>query len=112
MYLTREAFESTVGFIGSLPPGGGVTFDYAVERSELGIFEKLALDHLGRKVAAMGEPFQLFFRPAELHDTMHRLGFRDLEDLGKDGLNSRYLHDRGDKLRLRGGIGRLIRARN
>jgi O-methyltransferase involved in polyketide biosynthesis len=112
MYLTRDAFESTAGFIGALPPGGGVVFDYAVERSELGVFEKLALDHLARKVAAMGEPFQLFFRPAELAETMRSLGFGEIEDVGKDELNARYLGERTDRLRLRGGIGRLMRARN
>jgi methyltransferase (TIGR00027 family) len=111
MYLTPEAFESTIGFIGALPAGSGVTFDYAVERSELGVFEKVALDHLGRKVAAMGEPFQLFFRPPELAATMGRLGFADLEDVGTDELNARYLGERADALRLRGGIGRMMRAR-
>ena len=111
MYLTREAFESTVGFIGALPAGSGVTFDYSVARSELGVFEKLALDHLERKVASLGEPFQLFFRRAELRATMRRLGFGDLEDVGSDDLNARYLSDRADGLRLRGGIGRLLRAR-
>ena len=111
MYLTREAFEATVGFIGALPPGSGVTFDYAVERSELGIFEKLALDHLAKKVAGMGEPLQLFFRPPELAATMRRLGFAELEDVGRDELNARYLGRRADSLTLRGGIGRLMRAR-
>lgn len=111
MYLTREAFESTVGYIGALPAGSGVTFDYAVERSELALFEKLALEHLERKVASMGEPFQLFFRSAELAATMRRLGFSDLEDLGSDELNAKYLSARADGLRLRGGIGRLLRAR-
>jgi methyltransferase (TIGR00027 family) len=111
MYLTREAFESTVAFMGALPSGGGVTFDYAVDRAELGLFEKLALDHLERKVAAMGEPFQLFFRTAELKATMARLGFGEIEDLGSDDLNARYLAGRADSLKLRGGIGRLVRAR-
>jgi len=111
MYLTREAFESTVSFIGALPAGSGVTFDYAIERSELSLFEKLALDHLGRKVAAVGEPFQLFFRPAELAATMHRSGFHEIEDVGSDDLNARYLASRTDGLKLRGGIGRLMRAR-
>jgi methyltransferase (TIGR00027 family) len=111
MYLTREAFESTVSFIGALPAGSGVTFDYATDRSELGLFEKLALDRLERKVAALGEPFQLFFRAAELNAGMTRLGFTDIEDLGSDELNARYLAGRADGLKLRGGIGRLMRAR-
>lgn len=112
MYLTREAFDATAGFIGALPAGGGVTFDYAVERSELGVFERVALDHLARKVAVMGEPFQLFFRPVELASLVRGLGFGDIEDVGKDELNARYLGNRQDGLRLRGGIGRLTRARN
>ena len=112
MYLTREAFESSIAFMGSLPAGGGVTFDYAVHREELGVFEKLALDHLAKKVASVGEPFQLFFRSAELASTVRRLGFAELEDVGRDELNARYLRDRADGLRLRGGIGRLMRARN
>lgn len=112
MYLTREAFESTAGFIGSLPAGSAVTFDYALERSELGLFERLALDHLSRKVASVGEPFQLFFRGEELARAMRRLGFGEIEDLGRDELNARYLRSRADGLCLRGGIGRLMRARN
>jgi methyltransferase (TIGR00027 family) len=108
MYLTREAFESTVSFIGALPARSGVAFDYAMERSELSLFEKLALDHLGRKVAAVGEPFQLFFRPAELAATVRRFGFHGIEDVGSDDLNVRYLAGRADGLKLRGGIGRLI----
>ncbi len=111
MYLTREAFESTVSFLGALPAGSGVTFDYAMERSELSLFEKLALDHLGRKVAAVGEPFQLFFRPVELAATMRRFGFHEIEDVGSGDLNARYLAGRADGLKLRGGIGRLMRAR-
>jgi methyltransferase (TIGR00027 family) len=112
MYLTPEAFESTVRFIGGLPRGSGVTFDYAVERSELGLMERMALDRLGKKVAAIGEPFQLFFTREQLAATMRQCGFQDLEDMGREELNARYLRDRADGLRVRGGIGRLLRARN
>jgi methyltransferase (TIGR00027 family) len=112
MYLTSEAFESSVGFIGALPSGGGVTFDYALDRSELGIIERLALDRLGRKVASVGEPFQLFFKSAGLAATMRRMGFLEIEDMGPDELNQRYFRGRADGLRVRGGIGRMFRARN
>ena len=110
MYLTREAFDVNVRLIASLPAGGGVTFDYAVDRSELGLFEKMALDHLSKRVASLGEPFQLFFRRAELAAFMHSIGFNDTEDLGAEELNSRYLSNREDRLKLRGGVGRLFRA--
>jgi methyltransferase (TIGR00027 family) len=111
MYLTRETFESTAAFIGAMPAGSRVTFDYAVDRAELGTFERVALDHLRRKVAAMGEPMQLYFRPSELAETMKRLGFGEMEDVGRDELSARYLSGRADGLRLRGGIGRIMRAR-
>jgi len=112
MYLTTEAFESTMRFIGSLPPGGGVTFDYAVERSELNFLERMAIDRLSKKVAALGEPFQLFFRPHELASVMRNFGFREIEDMGRDELNARYFGHRDDGLRVRGAAGRLMRARN
>jgi methyltransferase (TIGR00027 family) len=111
MYLTLEAFEATMRFIGALPTGGGVTFDYAVERSELNFIERLAIDHLSKKVAALGEPFQLFFRPGELGNLLRQFGFREIEDMGRDELNARYFGNRADGLRVRGGAGRLMRAR-
>src|SRR5262249_47346665 len=40
MYLTHEAFASTLRFIGSLPTGSGITLDYAVHPSSLGFFER------------------------------------------------------------------------
>jgi O-methyltransferase involved in polyketide biosynthesis len=110
-YLTPEAFESSVGFIGSLPSGTAVTFDYAVHRSELNSFEKLALDRLSKKVESVGEPFQLFFEREQLAALLRRLGFDDLEDVGSDELNTRYLTARSDRLRLRGGVGRIMKAR-
>jgi hypothetical protein len=42
---------------------------------------------------------------------MHRSGFHEIEDVGSDDLNARYLASRTDGLKLRGGIGRLMRAR-
>ncbi len=58
----------------------------------------------------MGEPFQLFFRPVELAATMRQFGFHEIEDLSSDDLNTRYpAGRRADRLKLRGGIGRLMR---
>ncbi|HXE63648.1 MAG TPA: SAM-dependent methyltransferase [Bryobacteraceae bacterium] len=112
MYLTLEAFESTMRLIASLPPGSGVAFDYAVDRSELSFIERMAIDRLAKKVAALGEPFQLFFRPRDLARHLGEWGFRDIEDMGREELNVRYFGNRGDGLRVRGAAGRLMRARN
>ncbi|MGC4054099.1 MAG: class I SAM-dependent methyltransferase [Paludibaculum sp.] len=109
-YLTDEAFSSTLEFIASMPAGSGIAFDYAVARSSLNLMERLALDALASRVAAAGEPFRLFFEPPALARRLRLLGFERIEDLGRDELNARYFQNRGDDLRLRGGLGRIAGA--
>jgi methyltransferase (TIGR00027 family) len=110
-YLTEGAFLATMSFIAGLPPASGVVFDYAVERHALGPLEQLALDALASRVAAAGEPFQLFFDPAVLAAQLRQLGFRHLEDLDAAEINSRYFRNRADGLSIRGRAGRLLSAR-
>jgi methyltransferase (TIGR00027 family) len=110
MYLSEDAVMSTFGFIASTPPGGGVAFDYAVPRSSLGLFGRIALDAVARRVARAGEPFRTFFAPAALGQRLEGMGFSSIEDLGSDEINARYFKDRPDRLRVMGRIGRLISA--
>ena len=109
-YLTRVAMNSTVEFISAIPKGSGVVFDYALPRASFSWLGRFAFDAMARRVARVGEPFQLFFDPAELVNELRRLGFSKVEDLGADELNERYFKDRADKLRLGGGMGRLMSA--
>jgi len=109
-YLTRGAFEGTARFIAAMPPGSGVAFDFAVERSALGFMERMALDELSRRVASAGEPFQLFFDPRALAEDMKKMGFSQVELLGRDEINTRYFANRPDKLHVRGGLGQLLSA--
>jgi methyltransferase (TIGR00027 family) len=109
-YLTHEAFVATLDFVLSMPPRSGLIFDYAVARSSLNSIEQLALDVLARRVAAAGEPFQLFFEPRELARDLGRMGFQAIEDLGPEEINSRYFKDRLDGLRV-SGLGHLVSAR-
>ena len=110
-YLTEGAFLATMSFIAGLPPASGVVFDYAVPRHALSPREQLALDALASRVAAAGEPFQLFFEPAALAAQVRRLGFRHLVDLDAAEINSRYFRDRADGLAIRGRAGRLLCVR-
>jgi hypothetical protein len=64
---------ATLGYIAKMPSGSGVAFDFAVDPKLLSWPERVALYALSRRVAAAGEPFQLFLRPAELGGTQ---GFR------------------------------------
>ncbi len=109
-YLTDEAFTSTLEFVASLPHGSGIVFDYAVARSSLNLMEKLVLDALSKRVAAAGEPFQLFFEPETLARRLRLLGLGRSEDLGRDELNERYFLNRVDGFRVRGGLGRIAGA--
>jgi methyltransferase (TIGR00027 family) len=110
MYLSEDAVMSTFGFISTTPPQGGVAFDYAVPRSSLGLFGRIALDAVSRRVAAAGEPFRTFFVALALAERLRGMGFTSVEDLGADEINARYFGDRPDKLRIRGRIGRLMSA--
>jgi methyltransferase (TIGR00027 family) len=110
MYLTDEAIASTLGFVVSLPPGGGIVFDYVVPRESLGIIERMALDAIAKRVEAAGEPFVTFFEPKALDARLKQIGFRSVEDLGADEINARYFRNRSDGLRVLGNLGRLLSA--
>jgi methyltransferase (TIGR00027 family) len=109
-YLTRSAAMETFRFVGSLPKGSGVVFDYALPPEALNLVQRLALKALSDRVAAAGEPFQTFFEPAALMTELRPMGFSAFEDLETETINARYFSGRSDGLRVRGGIGRLMKA--
>jgi methyltransferase (TIGR00027 family) len=109
-YLTDRAFVETASFIASMPIGSGVVFDYAVPRTSLKFLERLVFDRISARVAGAGEPFQLFFEPAELEARLRGMGFSKIEDLGVKEINARYFAGRTDRLRVRGALGRVISA--
>ncbi len=107
-YLTPEAFRETVNFIGALAAGSGVVLDYGQPRSVLPFLEQLAHDSLASRVQLAGEPFQLFFTPAEIAAQLSQ--FHSIEDIGTEEINARYFHGRADQLAVRGKAGRLLSA--
>ncbi len=107
-YLTLEAFRATLSFIAAQRPGSVPTLDYGQPRAVLPLLERLALDSLASRVEKAGEPFQLFFTPAEIAAELS--AFHSLEDLGAAEINARYFAQRGDQLAMRGTAGRLLSA--
>ena len=107
-YLTLEAFRATLSFIAAQRPGSGLTLDYGQPRAVLPFLERLAHDSLASRVEKAGEPFQLFFTPAEIAEELS--DFHSLEDLGAAEINARYFGQRGDQLAMRGTAGRLLSA--
>jgi methyltransferase (TIGR00027 family) len=109
-YLTRSAAMETFRFVGSLPKGSGVVFDYALPPEALNLVQRRALKALSDRVAAAGEPFQTFFEPTVLMTELRPMGFSAFEDLATEEINARYFSGRSDDLRVSGGIGRLMKA--
>ncbi len=107
-YLTLEAFRATVRFIAASPHGGGVVLDYGLPRTALPPLEQLAHDSLAERVALAGEPFQLFFTPAEIAAEL--TAFHHIEDLGSPEINARYFTDRTDRLATLGTAARILSA--
>ena len=86
-YLTPEAFRATLAAIGQLPAGTAVSFDYAISPETLGPLGRVAFDRLAERVAAAGEPFQLFFTPETMELELRRAGFQRIEQLDYERLN-------------------------
>ena len=99
-YLTIAAFQATLGTIAQLPAGSAVAFDYALSPQTLSPVGRTAFDGLAARVAAAGEPFQLFFTPATIEAELRNAGFHLIEQLDYEQLNQRYFSDRTDGLKL------------
>jgi methyltransferase (TIGR00027 family) len=110
-YLSLQAFRSTLETIARLPAGSALSFDYALSRHTLGPLRRLAFDALSRRVAAAGEPFRLFFTPAELDAEFRNAGFRRFEQRSSYELNKLYFAGRSDGLKLPSpGLGMMATA--
>lgn len=110
MYLEEKAILSTLRFIASLAAGTGIVFDYGVLPSLLSPSERRGLQALSARTSEHGEPWKALFDPAYLTGMLRTLGFSEVEDLGPEQLNERYLAGRKDGLR-KSGVSRMIRAR-
>jgi methyltransferase (TIGR00027 family) len=99
-YLTLPAFRSSLATIARMPSGSAVSFDYAVDPQALGALGRIAFERLSDRVAAAGEPFQLFFTPETMAAEFARAGFSRFEQLDSDQLNDLYFKDRADGLKL------------
>jgi len=108
LYLTHPAFRVTRDLIATFPPGSGVIMDYALPRHALPPHEMETRDMLAARVKSVGEPFRLFFTPAEIAAEL--TAFPVLEDLGPRELNARYFAHRADQLSLVGTFGRILSA--
>jgi methyltransferase (TIGR00027 family) len=107
-YLTREAFDETIRLIASMPAGSGTVFDYVLLPSLLDARSQAGLKMVSDRVKMAGEPFRLFFEPAQLTEDLRTAGFRSFEDLDAAAIDARYFAGRSDGLGVKRGAGRLF----
>jgi methyltransferase (TIGR00027 family) len=110
-YLSLPAFQSTLLTIGGLPSGSGVCFDFAQPPEALDPEYLPVFQALSARVAAAGEPFRLFFTPAQLAQEFRAAGFTRIEICTPGELNEMYFENRTDGLSMpRGGVGMFATA--
>jgi methyltransferase (TIGR00027 family) len=105
-----QATMDTLAFIGSLPAGSSVAFDYAVSRSSLDPVEEMAMDGLASRVAAPGESVRLLLDSGALHRVLRCAGFHQIRDLGPAEIEEIYFSHRVDGLRPPPGLAHLVSA--
>jgi methyltransferase (TIGR00027 family) len=86
-YLTRDAFLATLQTIARQAAGSAVCFDYALAPEGFSAQRRAVFDALAARVAAVGEPFQLFFTPEELEGELRSAGFTRIEHVDSARLN-------------------------
>jgi len=81
-----------------------------VSPSLLNATARRVFDGLAHRVASAGEPFQTFFDPLSLQDSLRAMGFGQIEDLGPEELNERYFRGSTDGLGV-GSLAHILYAR-
>ena len=103
MYLTRDAIESTLRFVLSLPRRSEIVFDFSPTRESMSAADAKAWAEvaafLGPGLAALGEPIITFFAAEELQGWLTQLGFAQLFLLSSELATERYFAGRRDGLR-------------
>jgi methyltransferase (TIGR00027 family) len=99
-YLTLKAFRATLATIGQMPAGTAISFDYAFPPETLSPQRRRVFETLSKRVAAAGEPLQLFFTPEELEREVRAAGFSRIEQFDTNCMNETYFKGRADGLKL------------
>jgi methyltransferase (TIGR00027 family) len=107
-YLTEEAAFATLRFIGSLPGGAQVVFDYSNPPESLSAEMRAVHDARAAHVAGIGEAWVSYFESDELGAKLRAVGFTEIEDLGPPQIAARYFPLRAGAAAAKGG--HIVRA--
>jgi methyltransferase (TIGR00027 family) len=109
-YPDAQATLEMLAFIGSLPTGSGVVFDYAVCRASFDPAEETAMDGLASRLAGRDQSLEFFIDSRALDQLLRCAGFHEVEDLGPAEIDQHYFSDRTDGLRMPPGLVHLVTA--
>jgi O-methyltransferase involved in polyketide biosynthesis len=87
-YRTMDAVIAALAFIGSLPGGSAVVFDYAVERTSLGSLTHTALDALASRILVTGGSVKYLIQPQAVAAMLRGCGFQRIMDLAQEELRA------------------------
>ena len=87
-YRAAEGVMATLAFIGSLPKGTGVVFDYVAERTSPAALRDAALDALASRISLPAGRIKHLIQPQAVAAMLYGLGFRQVVDLAKQELLS------------------------
>jgi len=111
MYLTDEAINTTLRYIGARPSGSGLVLDYSLPSASLNWVERIFRYMLARRVAKAGEPFINFFTPERMKATLEAASLHRLNDLDATAMDARYFQGRTDQLAITGRSLHVVSAR-
>jgi methyltransferase (TIGR00027 family) len=89
-YLSEAAVHSTLAFIGSLPGGAHVVFDYSNPPHTLLPEERARPEKRAAKVSEFGERWVNYLQSSELLARLTGFGFSEIEDLGPREIRAQY----------------------
>jgi O-methyltransferase involved in polyketide biosynthesis len=84
-FRTVDAVIAALAFIGSLPRGSAVVFDYSVERTSIESRTHTALDALASRISLPGS-VKYLIQPRALAALLRGLGFNQIVDLAQEEL--------------------------
>jgi len=99
-YLTRDAIETTLCFVASLPRASEITFQFVIPQGHLsGIDAEVSL-FAANGAAMRGEPWITRLDPDECKQWLIKLGFSKVFRLTSEDAQRRYFDGRRDGLRV------------
>ena len=99
-YLTRDAIETTLRFVASLPHSSEIAFQFVIPQDQLSGIDGEVSSFAANRAAMRGEPWITRLDPEECKSWLVNLGFSKVFHLTPEAAQRRYFDGRRDGLRV------------